>query len=327
MKLGIIGMGRMGKNMAIRLIKGGHKVVIYDRMPEKALAMEKEGAIVTCGFDGFIKKLGTPQIVWLMLPAGDITEAKIKKITPMLKKGAILIEGGNSYYKDDVKRHAEFKKKGVSYVDAGVSGGIWGRKIGYCTMVGGEKEAFKKIEPVLKTLAPKGGYMFCGGPGAGHFVKMTHNAIEYGLMQAYAEGFEILKASQYGEGLKLKDVASLWNKGSVVRSWLLELLENVFADEKGFEGIQGYVEDSGEARWAVKEAIDTGVAADVITASLYKRFNSRQKDAFANKVLAALRREFGGHTVARAGEEVKISKAGAGGLRHSGEDRAGAGRK
>jgi 6-phosphogluconate dehydrogenase len=323
MKLGIIGMGRMGKNMAIRLIKGGHKVVIYDRTPEKALAMEKEGAIVSCEFGEFMKKLGKPQIVWLMLPAGDITEAKIKKITPMLKKGAILIEGGNSYYKDDIKRHAEFKKKGVSYIDAGVSGGIWGGRIGYCTMIGGDKAAFKAIEPAVKTLAPEGGYMYCGGPGAGHFVKMTHNAIEYGLMQAYAEGFEILKASQYGGGLNLKDVASLWNKGSVVRSWLLELLENVFADEKGLEEIQRYVEDSGEARWAVKEAIDTGVAADVITASLYKRFNSRQKDAFANKVLAALRREFGGHSVARAGEEVKTSKAGAGGAKHSSEDKRG----
>jgi 6-phosphogluconate dehydrogenase len=323
MKLGIIGMGRMGRNMAIRLIKGGHRVVIYDRTPEKALAMEKEGAVVSCEFGEFIKKLGKPQIVWLMLPAGEITEAKIKKITPMLKKGAILIEGGNSYYKDDIKRHAEFKKKGVSYVDAGVSGGIWGGKIGYCTMIGGDKAAFRAIEPAVKTLAPEGGYMHCGGPGAGHFVKMTHNAIEYGLMQAYAEGFEILKASPYGNALNLKDVASLWNKGSVVRSWLLELLENVFADEKGLEQIQGYVEDSGEARWAVKEAIDTGVAADVITASLYKRFNSRQKDAFANKVLAALRREFGGHSVARAGEDVKISKAGAGRAKHSSEDKKG----
>jgi 6-phosphogluconate dehydrogenase len=317
MKLGIIGMGRMGKNMAIRLIKGGHTVVTYDRTCSKARAMEKEGAIAACEFGEFMRKLGKPQIVWLMLPAGEVTEAKIKKLTPLLKKGAILIEGGNSYYKDDIRRYAELKKKGISYMDAGVSGGIWGGKIGYCTMIGGDKAAFKAVEPAVRTLAPKGGYLFCGGPGAGHFVKMTHNAIEYGLMQAYAEGFELLKASPYGEGLDLKDVASLWNKGSVVRSWLLELLENVFADKKGLDGIQGYVEDSGEARWAVKEAVDTGVAADVITASLYKRFNSRQKDAFANKILAALRREFGGHAVATQGENVKSSGAGAGAARHS----------
>lgn len=323
MKLGIIGMGRMGKNMAIRLIKGGHTVVTYDRTCETAKSMEKEGAIAACEFGEFMKKLGKPQIVWLMLPAGEVTEGKIKKLTPMLKKGAILIEGGNSYYKDDIRRYAELKKKGVSYVDAGVSGGIWGGKIGYCTMVGGDKAAFKVIEPAIKTLAPKDGYMHCGGPGAGHFVKMTHNAIEYGLMQAYAEGFEILKASPYGEGLELKEVASMWNKGSVVRSWLLELLENVFDDKKGFEEIQGYVEDSGEARWAVKEAVDTGVAADVITASLYKRFNSRQKDAFANKVLAALRREFGGHAVARAGEDVKTTRPGAGAPKHSPKDKKG----
>jgi 6-phosphogluconate dehydrogenase len=317
MKLGIIGMGRMGKNMAIRLIKGGHRVVIYDRTPEKALAMEKEGAIVSCEFNEFIKKLGKPQIVWLMLPAGEVTEAKLKKIKPMLKRGAILIEGGNSHFKTDIEHYNEFRKKGVSYLDAGVSGGIWGLKKGYCTMVGGDRAAFKKIEPALKTLAPENGYMYCGGPGAGHFVKMTHNAIEYGLMQAYAEGFEILKASRYGPGLDLKDVASLWNKGSVVRSWLLELLENVFANKAGLEEIQGYVEDSGEARWAVKEAVDTGVAADVITASLYKRFTSRQKDAFSNKLLAALRREFGGHAVVRQGEEVKAQGAGAGETRHS----------
>ena len=303
MKLGLIGMGRMGKNMAIRLIKGGHRVVIYDRTPEKALAMEEHGAIVSCEFDEFIEKLGKPQIIWLMLPAGEVTEAKIKKITPFLKRGAVIIEGGNSYYRDDIRRYNEFRKKGISYIDAGVSGGIWGLKKGYCTMAGGDKDAFKKIEPALKTLAPENGYIYCGGPGAGHFVKMVHNAIEYGLMQAYAEGFEILKASRYGKELNLKDVASVWNRGSVVRSWLLELLEDVFADESALDGIQGYVEDSGEARWAVKEAVDTGVSADVITASLYKSFDSRQKDVFANKILAALRNEFGGHAILKAGRE------------------------
>ncbi|HRU39364.1 MAG TPA: decarboxylating 6-phosphogluconate dehydrogenase, partial [Candidatus Goldiibacteriota bacterium] len=271
MKLGIVGMGRMGKNMAIRLIKGGHKVVIYDRTPEKALAMKDEGAIVSCEFGEFLRKLGKPQIVWLMLPAGDVTEAKIRKLTPYLKKGAVLVEGGNSHYSDDIRRYTLLRKKGVRYVDAGVSGGVWGGKIGYCTMVGGDKAAFKIIEPALRTLAPEGGYMYCGPTGAGHYVKMIHNAIEYGLMQAYAEGFEILKASQYGSGLKLGKIAALWNKGSVVRSWLLELLEPVLSDEKALDEIQGYVEDSGEARWAVKEAVDAGVSADVITAALYRR--------------------------------------------------------
>ncbi len=321
MKLGIVGMGRMGKNMAIRLIKGGHKVVIYDRTPEKALAMKDEGAIVSCEFGEFLRKLGKPQIVWLMLPAGDVTEAKIRKLTPYLKKGAVLVEGGNSHYSDDIRRYTLLRKKGVRYVDAGVSGGVWGGKIGYCTMVGGDKAAFKIIEPVLRTLAPEGGYMYCGPTGAGHYVKMIHNAIEYGLMQAYAEGFEILKASQYGSGLKLGKIAALWNKGSVVRSWLLELLEPVLSDEKALDEIQGYVEDSGEARWAVKEAVDAGVSADVITAALYRRFTSRQKDAFSNRVLAALRREFGGHSVARKGEDVKKEGAGAGKHRHSEGDK------
>lgn len=321
MKIGIIGLGRMGSGMAARLLMGGHEVAAYDRDSKRTSAGEKIG-VCACGSIGkLVKKTGKKQVIWLMLPAGQITRDMIAKVSPLLKRGAVLVEGGNSYYKEDISRHAELRKRGISYVDAGVSGGVWGVKNGYCTMIGGDKNTFDRIEPLLKSLAPGGGYMYCGGPGAGHFVKMAHNAIEYGLMQAYAEGFELIKASQYGAGLDLKSVASVWNKGSVVRSWLLELLENVFEDKKSLEKIQGYVEDSGEARWAVKEAVDSGVAADVITAALYKRFNSRQKDAFGNKVLAALRREFGGHAVARAGEKTRATAAGAGAARHSAGDK------
>jgi len=321
MQLGMIGLGRMGGNMARRLIKAGHNIVVYDRTPEKVKEMESEGAVASYSLEELIQKLKAPRIVWFMLPAGDITEKFIADVTKLISKGDIIVEGGNSPYKDDIRRFEELKKTGIHYVDAGVSGGIWGLKLGYCTMVGGEQEIFKHMEPILKDLTPKDGYMYCGKPGAGHFVKMIHNAIEYGLMEAYAEGFEILKASPYGEKLDLKQVSHLWNQGSVVRSWLLELLENVFDSGSGLDELQGYVEDSGEARWTVKEAIDTGVSADVITASLYKRFNSRQKDAFSNRILAALRREFGGHAVARKGEDVKTSGAGAGTVKHAEADK------
>ncbi len=321
MQLGMIGLGRMGGNMAKRLIKAGHNIVAFNRTAEKTKEIEKEGAVGAYSMAEFIQKLQTPRIVWLMLPAGDVTEKHIADLVKLLSKGDVIVEGGNSPYREDIRRFDELKKAGIHYADAGVSGGIWGLKIGYCTMVGGEEEIFKRMEPILKDLAPKDGYMYCGGPGAGHFVKMIHNAIEYGLMEAYAEGFEILKASPYAGKLDLQQVAHLWNQGSVVRSWLLELLENVFDKDSGLDEIQGFVEDSGEARWTIKEAIDTGVPADVITTALYKRFNSRQKDAFANRVLAALRREFGGHAVARQGEDVKTSDAGAGRVKHAAADK------
>jgi 6-phosphogluconate dehydrogenase len=321
MQIGIIGLGRMGANMARRLMKAGHDVVVYNHHKEKMVELVKEGATGSKSVHDLILKLKKPRVVWIMLPAGHITEKFLAMAGERLMKGDILIEGGNSHYKEDIKRYELYKKKGTHYLDAGVSGGIWGLKNGYATMVGGDKSAFDRIEPIVRSLAPDGGYLYCGGPGAGHFVKMTHNAIEYGLMEAYAEGFEILKASKYGEALNLSEVASMWNSASVVKSWLLELLISVFKDPKELESLQGYVEDSGEARWAVKEAIDTGVAADVITASLYKRFNSRQSDVYANKVIASLRREFGGHMVAKSGMKVKMKSAGSGAIQHARPDK------
>ncbi len=321
MRLGLIGLGRMGLNMAKRLVKGGHEVVVYNRTQDKVREMEKNGAIGSLSVVELIKKLELPRIVWLMLPAGEITDEHIAKLKGLLSKGDIIVEGGNSYYKDDIRRSGELEKIGIHYVDAGVSGGIWGLQNGYCTMIGGEKEIFKKIEPVVKTLAPDEGYLYCGKTGAGHFVKMLHNGIEYALMEAYGEGFQILKASDFGGDINLKDVAHIWNQGSVVRSWLLELLESAFSKDQDLNNIQGYIEDSGEARWTAKEAIDSGVAADVIAASLFKRFNSRQKDVFANKIIAALRNEFGGHAVSKQGEDRRSSDPGAGKVQHARPDK------
>ncbi|WGS64190.1 phosphogluconate dehydrogenase (NAD(+)-dependent, decarboxylating) [Marinitoga aeolica] len=312
MKIGIIGLGRMGKNMARRLFKGGHDVVVYNRTKEKVKEMQEEGLIGAYSLKEFIEKLDTPRVIWLMLPAGEVTDNNIDNLIPLLDKGDIIIDGANSYYKDDLKRAEKLNKYGIHYMDAGVSGGVWGLKEGYCTMIGGEKEIFDYIEPILKTLAPKDGYLYCGPTGAGHFVKMVHNGIEYGLMEAYGEGFELLKASKYGENLDLHKVAHLWNQGSVIRSWLLELLENAFKEDGNLEEIQGYVEDSGEARWTVLEAVESGVSVPIISNSLFKRFQSRQKDVFSDKVVAALRREFGGHAVYKKSEEVKKNIAGAG---------------
>ncbi|MEK6544547.1 MAG: phosphogluconate dehydrogenase (NAD(+)-dependent, decarboxylating), partial [Elusimicrobiota bacterium] len=245
-------------------------------------------------------------------PAGTTTEEHIKELSGMLEKGDILIEGGNTNFKDDLRRSAELKPKGIHYMDAGVSGGVWGLKIGYCTMVGGETTDFKHIEPVLKTLCPENGYLHCGPVGAGHFVKMVHNGIEYGMMEAYGEGFELLQASQYGKNFNMHRIAQLWNQGSVVRSWLLELLEDAFKKDPTLEKVAGYVEDSGEGRWTVQQAIDSGVSTPVIAASLFKRFQSRQQDVFSDKVLAALRAEFGGHAVAESAAAARKHGAGAG---------------
>ncbi|WP_129408843.1 phosphogluconate dehydrogenase (NAD(+)-dependent, decarboxylating) [Marinitoga lauensis] len=312
MKLGIIGLGRMGKNMAKRLLKDNHEVVVYNRTKEKVEDMVKKGAIGAFSLEEFVEKLDNPKIIWLMLPAGEITDDTINKLIPLLKKGDIIIDGANTYYKDDLRRSKKLKEYGIHYIDAGVSGGIWGLKEGYCTMIGGEKEIFEYIEPILKTLAPEDGYLYCGPNGAGHFVKMIHNGIEYGLMEAYGEGFELLKASEYGKYLNLHDVAHLWNHGSVIRSWLLELLENAFKNDDNLEEIQGYVEDSGEARWTVLEAVEKGVSIPIISNSLFKRFQSRQKDVFSDKVVAALRKEFGGHAVYDKTQDIKKSIAGAG---------------
>ena len=297
MELLMAGLGRMGMNMARRLIKGGHTVTVYNRSFDKVQAMIDEGARGFKSLEEAVSSLSGRKIVWLMLPAGAVVDSHIEMIAPMLNPGDIIVEGGNSYYKDDIRRFEALSKKGIRYVDAGVSGGIWGLQIGYCTMVGGNREDFETIEPLVKTLAPENGYLYCGRTGAGHFVKMIHNGIEYGMMQAYAEGFEILDASPYKDDFKNSEVARLWNQGSVIRSWLLELAEDAFSKNENLDDITGHVDDSGEGRWTVQQAIDTAVPAEVITLSLMRRFRSRQNNSFNDRVLAALRREFGGHAV------------------------------
>jgi 6-phosphogluconate dehydrogenase len=297
MQIGIIGLGRMGMNMARRLIKGNHEVIVYNRTQEKVKIVEKEGAIGTASLKELVEKLNTPRIIWIMLPAGPIVDEHIKQLSSLVSKGDLIIDGGNSYYKDDIRRTSELEPHGIHYMDAGVSGGIWGFKIGYCTMIGGERSDFKHIEPLLKTLAPEDGYLYCGAHGAGHFVKMVHNGIEYAIMEAYGEGFEILQASQYKDSFNYHNIAHLWNQGSVIRSWLLELLESAFKKDPHLDKIRGYVEDSGEGRWTVLQAVESGVSAPTITHSLFKRFESRQDDLFSDKILAALRNEFGGHEI------------------------------
>jgi 6-phosphogluconate dehydrogenase len=296
-KLGIVGLGRMGGNMTERLRKGGHEVETYARTaPDRTADSLVELAT----------RLEQPRVVWLMIPAGDPTELAFQTLLPLLEDGDILVDGGNSNFRDSMRRAEQAKKKGVSFVDAGVSGGIWGLREGYCIMAGADDSAFQTLEPVFATLAPEGGYAHVGPPGAGHFVKMVHNGIEYGLMQAYAEGFELLQAAEPFE-LDLAQIALLWQHGSVVRSWLLELLHRAFEADPGLEGIRGYVEDSGEGRWTVHEAIDSAVPAPAITAALFARFASRQDESFAAKVNAALRNQFGGHAV-EAAETAKAKQ-------------------
>ncbi|NNJ11580.1 decarboxylating 6-phosphogluconate dehydrogenase [Chloroflexales bacterium ZM16-3] len=299
MELGLIGLGRMGANMAVRLLQGGHRVVVYNRTVEKAVELANEhGAVATSSVVELVQSLQAPRIVWLMLPAGAATDEYIAAVAPLLEKGDILIDGANNNYKVSIAHGEQLAAMGLRFMDAGVSGGIWGLKVGYCTMVGGEPETVAHVEPILKTLAPPDGYLHCGPYGAGHFVKMVHNGIEYGMMQAYAEGFEILEKSRYD--LDLEKVSHLWNQGSVVRSWLLELAELAFAEDAHLDQLRGYVQDSGEGRWTVQEAIDLDVPAPVITLSLLTRFRSRQDDSFGAKVLAALRNQFGGHAVKKA---------------------------
>jgi len=297
MQIGIVGLGRMGMNMARRLIRGNHEVVVYNRTHQKVKLMQKEGAIGTAYIAELVEKLTPPRVLWIMLPAGSVVDEHIGQLTSLVTKEDIIVDGGNSYYKDDIRRAKELEPRGIHYMDAGVSGGIWGLEVGYCTMIGGSKTDFQHIEPLLKTLAPEDGYLYCGPTGAGHFVKMVHNGIEYAMMEAYGEGFEILQASQYGEQLNFAEVAHLWNQGSVIRSWLLELLESALRKDPRLEGIKGYVEDSGEGRWTVQQAVESGVSAGAIAHSLFKRFDSRKSDLFANRILAALRNEFGGHAV------------------------------
>lgn len=297
MQVGIVGLGRMGMNMAKRLLWGGHGVVAYNRSPERTNEIISEGAQGAFSLWELVQKLSPPRLIWLMLPAGDIVDRHIMELRELLSPGDILVEGGNSFYRDDLRRAEILSAKGIEFLDAGVSGGIWGLQKGYCFMIGGKKEAYEKLIPILQSLAAENGYLYCGPTGAGHFVKMVHNGIEYGMMQAYAEGFALLEASRYRDFLDYASVARLWNQGSVVRSWLLELLESAFRADPRLSEIRGYVEDSGEGRWTVQESVELAVAAPVIAASLFQRFRSRQEDSFADRILAALRRQFGGHAV------------------------------
>lgn len=296
MKIGLIGLGRMGMNMVQRLMNGGHSVVAFARTAETVKKAEEKGAVGAASLKDIVDKLERPRVVWLMVPAGKATEDTLMELAGLLEEGDILIDGGNSFYKDSMRRAGELKKLNISFLDIGTSGGIWGLKIGYCMMVGGDKDVFTKVEPLLKTLAPENGYALMGPHGSGHFVKMVHNGIEYAMLQGYAEGFEIMHAKK-DFNLDLHKIAGLWNHGSVVRSWLLELAENAFSKDPGLESIRGYVEDSGEGRWTVAEAVELDVPAPAITLSLLERFRSRQEESFSAKTIAALRNEFGGHAV------------------------------
>ena len=295
MDIGFIGLGRMGANMVRRLVRDGHRVVAYNRTADKTREIMTEGAEGAFELQELVGKLKTPRIVWIMVPSGQPVDDQIAALEPLLTKGDIIIDGGNSYYKDSVRRGQEVTAKGFHFMDAGTSGGIWGLKVGYCLMVGGEKEVFQHCEPIFKTLAPPDGYGYMGDHGAGHLVKMVHNGIEYGMLQAYGEGFEILNASAYN--LDLHQISHLWNQGSVVRSWLLELAELAFEADPKLADIKGWVADSGEGRWTVLEAMEHDVPAPIITLSLLERFRSRQDESFSAKVIAALRNQFGGHAV------------------------------
>ncbi len=295
MEVAFIGLGRMGANMVRRLMQGGHRVVAYNRTAEKTKELVSEGAVGAYSLKEVVEQLKTPRIVWLMVPAGQVVDDHIAQLEPLLSPGDIIIDGGNSYYKDSVRRGQEVTAKGFHFMDVGTSGGIWGLKVGYCLMIGGEKAIFDHCEPLFKTLAPPDGYGYMGDHGAGHLVKMVHNGVEYGMLQAYGEGFEILNASPYH--LDLYNISHLWNQGSVVRSWLLELAELAFQKDPQLSGIKGWVADSGEGRWTVLEAMEHDVPAPVITLSLLERFRSRQEESFSAKVIAALRNEFGGHAV------------------------------
>ena len=304
MRLGMIGLGRMGGNMTLRLVDAGHEVVAYDRDPQaierlggEEQAVAHPGAVVGAGdLAALCAELPAPRVIWLMVPAGKPVDATIAALLPNLQAGDVIIDGGNSNFHDTLRRGEELSEKEIWFVDCGTSGGIWGLEFGYCLMVGGDDEAVQLCEPIFRALAPKDGYAHVGPTGAGHYVKMVHNGIEYGMLQAYAEGYEILHSSKHFD-IDLHRVAAVWNHGSVVRSWLNELAESAFASDPALSDLRGYVDDSGEGRWTVQEAIDIDVPAPVITLSLLARLRSRQSESFGAKVIAALRHEFGGHAV------------------------------
>jgi 6-phosphogluconate dehydrogenase len=320
MRLGMVGLGRMGANMTRRLVRGGHEVVVSDLSTENVKKIAGEGAIASASLDDFVSKLGKPGVAWLMVPAGGPTEQTVQALAQRMQTGDVLIDGGNSYFKDDVRRSKQLKDKGINYVDVGTSGGVWGLERGYCMMIGGPKEAVQHLDPIFKTLAPgrgtiprtpgrekipgtaEDGYIYCGPSGAGHFVKMVHNGIEYGLMQAYGEGFDIFRNAtskdlpeDYRYDLNLADVAEVWRRGSVVSSWLLDLAAIALAENPTLSEYTGFVQDSGEGRWTIQAAIDEAVSVDVLSAALFTRFRSRQEHTFAEKVLSAMRQKFGGH--------------------------------
>jgi 6-phosphogluconate dehydrogenase len=320
MKLGMVGMGRMGANMTRRLLRGGHELVVSDLNADNVRQITSEGAIPSSSLDDFVGKLGKPRVAWLMVPAGGPTEQTVQALAQRMQPGDVLIDGGNSYFKDDIRRSQQLKEKGIHYVDVGTSGGVWGLERGYCMMIGGPKEVVQQLDPIFKTLAPgrgdiartpgrekmsgtaEDGYIYCGPSGAGHFVKMVHNGIEYGMMQAYAEGFDIFRnATSKGlpeeqrYDLNLADIAEVWRRGSVVSSWLLDLTAAALAENPTLSEYSGFVQDSGEGRWTIQAAMDEAVPVDVLSAALFTRFRSRQEHTFAEKVLSAMRQKFGGH--------------------------------
>jgi 6-phosphogluconate dehydrogenase len=320
MQIGVIGLGRMGANMVRRLSRGGHSCVVYDLNPESVKKLVKEGAAGASSLDDLVRRLEKPRAAWCMVPAGDPTEKTVEALARSMEPGDIIIDGGNSYFKDDVRRARALKEKRIHYMDAGTSGGVWGVDRGYCLMVGGEKEVFGHLEPIFRTLAPgrgdtsrtpgrdvaggtaEEGYLYCGPAGAGHFVKMVHNGIEYGVMQAYAEGFDILRNAAGKElpeamryDLRVADIAEVWRRGSVIGSWLLDLTAAALLEDEDLKAFVGDVQDSGEGRWAVMAAVEEAVSADVLSAALYARFRSRRDHTFGEKLLSAMRYKFGGH--------------------------------
>lgn len=295
MELGFIGLGKMGMNMVTRLRRDQHRVVVYDRTPDLIKQAESVGCVGAGSLQELVGKLTGPRTVWIMVPSGAPTEETIMQMAGLLSSGDVIIDGGNSNFHDDSRRADELKKRNIHYMDVGTSGGIWGLQVGYCLMVGGEKAVVERHAPIFTTLAPPDGWAHVGGHGAGHYVKMVHNGIEYSMMQGYAEGFELMSKSEYR--LDLAKIADLWMHGSVVRSWLLELTAGALKEDPKLEGIKGYVQDSGEGRWTILDAIDKDVPVPTLTAALFTRFRSRQEESFAEKLLAAMRHAFGGHAV------------------------------
>jgi 6-phosphogluconate dehydrogenase len=298
MQLGFVGLGKMGLNMVTRLARGGHTIAAFDRSADAVARAVTAGAKGVHSLEALVSALTPPRAVWVMVPAGGPTESTVESLAALLSREDVVIDGGNTNFHDDVRRAETLKSNGIHYIDAGTSGGIWGLTEGYCLMVGGEADVCKRLEPLFLTLAPENGYLRVGDHGAGHYVKMIHNGIEYGLMQAYAEGFELMHESAYP--IDLAAVASLWLKGSVVRSWLLELTARALSENADLAGLEGYVEDSGEGRWTLHEGIDRSVPMPVLTASLFTRFRSRENNPFSERLLAALRNQFGGHAVKKA---------------------------